>query len=128
MQNSLFLARLIGPVLLAVGVAILVNQRGFRDLAQEFMAGPALLFLPGLLLILAGLAIVLTHNVWTPDWRVVITVFGWLNLIGGVVRLCAPRWVEQTGRTMLRQTHFIPIAAAVWVALGLLLCFFGFRH
>ena len=65
MQTSLFLARLIGPVMLAIGLAVFANQRGFRDMAEEFIASRALIFLSGFLLMPAGLAIVLTHNVWT---------------------------------------------------------------
>jgi hypothetical protein len=76
----------------------------------------------------AGVAIVLTHNVWSADWRVLITLFGWLNAIGGAVRLLAPGWVMETGRTMLRRPGFVTIAAAIWIALGLLFCLFGFSR
>jgi hypothetical protein len=126
MQTSVFLARLIGPVMLVVGLAVFANQRAFRDMAEEFLASRALLFLSGLLIMPMGLAIVLTHKVWTADWRVLITLFGWLNAIGGAVRLLAPDTVMRTGRAMLRQPYFTTIAAAIWVALGLLFCLFGF--
>src|ERR1700710_2435858 len=112
MQTSVFLARLIGPVMLVVGLAVFANQRAFRDMAEEFLASPALLFLSGLLIMPTGLAIVLTHNIWAADWRVLITLFGWLNAIGGAVRLLAPAWVMRTGRAMLRRAYFTPISAA----------------
>jgi uncharacterized protein YjeT (DUF2065 family) len=126
MQTSVFLARLIGPVMLVVGLAVFANPRAFRDMAEEFLASSALLFLSGLLIMPMGLAIVLTHNVWTADWRVLITLFGWLNAIGGAVRLLAPITVMRTGRAMLRRPYFTTIAAAIWVVLGLLFCLFGF--
>jgi hypothetical protein len=126
MQTSVFLARLIGPVMLVVGLAVFANQRAFRDMAEEFLASPALLFLSGMLIMPMGLAIVLTHNVWAADWRVLVTLFGWLNAIGGAVRLLAPVWVIRTGLAMLRRPYFVPLAAAIWVVLGLLFCLFGF--
>jgi hypothetical protein len=128
MQTSLFIARLIGPVMLVIGLAVFANQRGFRDMAEEFMASRALLFLSALLIMPAGLAIVLTHNVWTADWRVLITIFGWLATIGGAVRLFGPLFVVKAGRAVLKQPHFTSVAAAIWVVLGLLFCFFGYRH
>ncbi len=76
----------------------------------------------------AGLAIVLTHNIWTADWRVLITIFGWLNVIGGALRLFAPPFLVKAGKTMLKQPHFTVIAAAIWVVIGLLFCFFGYWH
>src|ERR1700738_2272952 len=128
MSNSVFIARLIGPVMLVIGLAVFANQRAFRDLAEEFLTSRALLFLSGLIIMPAGLAIVLTHNVWTADWRVVITIFGWLCAIGGAIRLVEPPSLVQVGRTLLRRPYFTPIAAAIWVVLGLLFCFFGYLH
>jgi uncharacterized membrane protein YczE len=128
MSTSLFLARLIGPVMLVIGLAVFANQRGFRDMAEEFMASRAMMFLSGLIIMPAGLAIVLTHNLWTADWRVLITIFGWLNVVGGAVRLFEPPFLIKTGRTMLKQPYFTPVAAGIWVVLGLLFCFFGYAH
>src|SRR5664279_696221 len=114
MSTSLFLARLIGPVMLVIGLAVFANQRGFRDMAEEFMASRALMFLSGIIILPAGLAIVLTHNVWTADWRVLITIFGWLNVVGGAIRLIGPPFLAQTGRAMLKQPYFISLAAGIW--------------
>ena len=126
MSTSIFLARLIGPVMLMIGLAVFANQRGFRELAGEFMASRALMFLSGLVIMPVGIAIVLTHNVWTADWRVLITIFGWLNVVGGAIRLVGPPFLTQAGRAMLKQPYFTPVAAGIWVVLGLLFCFFGY--
>jgi hypothetical protein len=128
MSTSVFLARLIGPVMLVIGLAVFANQRAFRELAEEFLASRALIFLSGLLIMPVGLAIVLTHNIWAADGRVMITLFGWLNAIGGAVRLVAPAYVIDAGRAMLKRPNFVPAVAAIWVVLGLLFCLFGFRH
>ena len=128
MSTSVFLARLIGPVMLLIGLAVFTNQQAFRELAEEFLASRALTFLSGLIIMPAGLAIVLTHNIWAVDGRVMITMFGWANLIGGAIRLAVPAYVMQTGRAMLKRPYFIPVAAAIWVVAGALFCLFGFRH
>ena len=64
--------------MLAVGIGIFVNGAIYRLLADEFLRSRALIYLSGLLLMTAGLAIVLTHNVWRADWPVIITILGWL--------------------------------------------------
>jgi hypothetical protein len=128
MSTSVFIARLVGPVMLVIGLAVLANQSEFADVAEEFMASRALLFLSGLITMPVGIAIVLTHNIWTADWRVMITLFGWVNAIGGALRLLAPQLVLRVGDTVLKQPQFTAIAAAIWVTLGLLFCFFGYLH
>jgi hypothetical protein len=87
MQTSVFLARLIGPLFLAVGIGLITNAATYRKMAGEFLASTALVYLSGLLTMTAGLAIILNHNVWVADWRVLITILGWLGVIGGAVRI-----------------------------------------
>ena len=41
MATSIFLARLIGPVMALVGVGVLANEAAFRKMAQEFLRSPA---------------------------------------------------------------------------------------
>ena len=128
MSTSIFLARLIGPVMLVIGLAVFANQRGFRDMAEEFIASRAMMFLAGIVVMPAGLAIVLTHNIWSADWRVLITIFGWLNVVGGAIRLAGPPFLANAGRAMLKQSYFTLVAAGIWVTIGLLFCFFGYAH
>jgi hypothetical protein len=128
MAASAFLARLTGPLLVIVGLSVLFDRRAFRAMAEEFLASRALMFLSGFVLMPAGLAIILTHNVWTADWRVLITLVGWLVAIGGAIRLLAPQQVTGIAHSMLRNPQFIPIAAGLWLVIGAVLCFFGYIH
>src|SRR4029078_13461019 len=105
MATSIFLARLIGPVCLVIGVALLVNGEGFRAMLFEFIDSPALIFLSGIITMVAGLAIVVTHNLWVPEWRALITVIGWLGTIGGAIRIVVPQQTIELGRTMLTNIY-----------------------
>jgi uncharacterized membrane protein len=126
MATSVFLARLIGPVMLAVGIGIFVNGQVYRMLADEFLRSRALIYLSGLLTMTAGMAVILTHNQWVANWPVLITVLGWLAAIGGAVRIVAAQGTERVGRAMLKHRHGLTIAGAVWLAAGAILCFFGY--
>jgi hypothetical protein len=128
MTTSVFLARLIGPVCLAVGLALLLNGAVYRALAQEFLDSPALIFLSGLLTMPVGLAIVLHHNIWVADWRVLITILGWLAAIGGAVRILAPQRAAAVGRTIFANPATIHTSTGVYLVIGASLCFFGYFH
>jgi uncharacterized membrane protein len=127
MSNStFFLARLMGPVMIAVGVGVFVNASTYRSLAEEFLRSRALIYLSGLLAMTAGMAVVLTHNVWVANWPVLITVLGWLAVFGGAVRIICPQSVERIGRKMLANSMALTAAGAIWLAAGAVLTFFGF--
>jgi hypothetical protein len=112
--------------MIAVGIGVFVNGAGYRTLADEFLRSRALIYLSGLLLMTAGMAIVLNHNVWVLGWTILITILGWLATIGGAARIICPQGTERVGRTMLAHPMGLRIAGAVWLAIGLLFCFFGY--
>ncbi len=126
MPTSVFLAKLIGPVFLAVGIGLMVNAAVYRKLAEEFLRSHALIYLSGLLTMTAGLAVVLAHNVWAADWRIIITLLGWLAAIGGALRIVVPQQSERMGRWFMARPARLTVAAAMWLAIGALLCFFGY--
>ena len=126
MANSIFLARLLGPILLAVGAGILINPKPFHTMAGEVVRSVTLVYLFGLFDFAAGLAIVLTHNVWVANWRVLITLLGWLLLIRGAVRILEPESIMRFAGKVMRNKRVVPISGVVTGVLGLVLCYFGY--
>jgi hypothetical protein len=126
MATSVFLAKLIGPVLLVASIGLFLNAAGYRAMAQEFLRSPALIYLAGILTMTAGVAIVLSHNVWVANWPVLITIFGWLSVIGGAARIALPEQTRKLGDTMLRNPRTMQVGGAIWLAIGAILCFFGY--
>jgi hypothetical protein len=126
MDTSLFLAKLIGPTLLAISAAMLVNQDNMRDMATDFLEHRGLIFLAGILTLLGGLAIVLTHNVWEWRWPVIITIFGWLSVIGGAFRIIFPDSVKSMGTAMLQKRGLMTAGGVVQGVIGAWLCYVGY--
>ncbi len=87
MTTSKMIAGLIGPTLVAIGAAILLNFGSFPALAEQVSRDPALIFLSGILLFVAGIAIVRAHNIWAGGWPVLVTILGWLAVLGGLLRM-----------------------------------------
>jgi len=127
MQTSIFLARLIGPVMALVGISLLMNETAFRKMAMEFLRSPALVFLSGMILMPAGLAVVLNHNVWVLNWPLIITLLGWIAVISGALRVFAPDRALKIGKKAIASKEITTTAAAFWLVIGAVLCYFGFR-
>ncbi len=126
METSLFLAQLIGPVLIVIGVGLLLKQTEFREMATDFLSSRALIFVSGLLTLVTGLAIVLTHNVWEFNWPVIITILGWLSVFGGVFRILFPDSVQSMGTSMLDKPAVMTVSGAIQIVLGLWLSYVGY--
>jgi hypothetical protein len=123
---SIFLAKLIGPFFLALGLGLAFNRAAVRSILDELSHNPTLVFLGGVMTMPAGLAIVLTHNVWVADWPLLITVLGWLTVFSGAVRIVSPQSAIQFGRKIYERPNGALFSAAIWLVLGAILCFFGY--
>jgi hypothetical protein len=128
MQNSLFLARLLGPFFLVVGLGVLINRAAVHAVVDEIAHNRALVFFGGVITFPAGLAIVLTHNMWVANWPVLITILGWLAMVTGAVRMLAPQEAIKFGRRFYDQPNAAVFAAGIWIAIGAILCFFGYLN
>ncbi|WP_331376029.1 hypothetical protein [Sinorhizobium chiapasense] len=128
MERSLFLARLLGPTFVAVAIGMLINLGMYETMIAEALRPGTLFYLSGLLSLLAGLAIVNLHNRWQMDWRVIITVLGWLMTIGGIMRIALPQVAIAVGSTIYGGRASTIVAALLTGALGAFLSFKGYMR
>jgi uncharacterized membrane protein HdeD (DUF308 family) len=56
---------------------------------------PPVIYLSGVLLFVAGLAVIRSHNVWARNWTVLVTLSGWCFLVFGLVRMFAASQYRQ---------------------------------
>ncbi len=127
MQPPVFIARFMGPYFVVAGIGMLLNQDAYAAMIAEFVHSNALIFISGVLSLPAGLAILNVHRAWTADWRVIITVLGWLAVIGGIIRLVLPRLTAMIGSTVYSGSAALPIFAVIALVLGGFLSFKGYR-
>jgi hypothetical protein len=55
-------------------------------------------YLNAVILFVVGLALVRAHNRWSWTWPTVITVTGWMLLLGGLYRMVAPEAPQVKGK------------------------------
>ena len=127
MLASRYLAKLIGPLFLAIGAGLLFNGQIYDAMIEQYVASTALIYLSGLMALTFGIAIVLAHNVWIANWRLIITLFGWLLVVGGTIRIVFPQIIQHFGGTIRHLAAAPVIGGALVIVLGLVLCNFGYR-
>jgi len=122
MAHSKLIAGLIGPLLAALGCAMLVNLEIFPVIIDQISHDYGLIVLSGILSLLAGIAIVRVHNIWS-GWQVMVTLFGWLAIAGGLGRMWMPQMAAPIARTFTASPSVLIVPAAVLLALGGFLSF-----
>jgi hypothetical protein len=124
---TIYLSRLIGVVTLIVAAAMLADKAMVVG-AVELLGRdrPALLLL-GVIRVICGAGIVLTHNVWTKGfWPLAVTLTGWAVLVRGVMVLFIPPDVMAGIIEAAHIGDFYYVYAAIPLVLGAYLSLRGF--
>jgi predicted lysophospholipase L1 biosynthesis ABC-type transport system permease subunit len=127
MSTSKYIARLIGPLFLVMGLGMMAEPDTMRALSTEFLSNLSLIYLAGMLALVAGLAIVNAHNRWVADWPVIITILGWLSIIGGVIRLLFPAQVQRLGVGLISNPHGVIVGGIIVLVLGAILSWVAYE-
>lgn len=128
MTTSKTIAALLGPTLMAGAASIFINLNEWPALVDQGFHNPALVFMTGFPVFVAGLAIVYFHNRWTRTWTVVVTVLGWLTLGGGLSRILLPTRLAGIATSAAQTIGVMPIVALVIFAVGAFLSFQAYRR
>lgn len=107
LQIDIFLVQFWGMFIFVLSlIYLLKGKRGINELL-EFSENKSWVSLVGYLALILGLTSINLCNNWTNDWRLLVTLFGWLSLLKGIFLLAFPRWVSKIVNFYRHQTILI---------------------
>jgi uncharacterized protein YjeT (DUF2065 family) len=117
-------ARIMGPWLVIVPGLIATRAAYMGPLASEFFKSDLCVWFAGALLLFFGLLIIAFHQYWRSVAAVLISLFGWILAIRGLVLMAAPD-VYQRATVALDSVPLIRVMFGVLIAMGLYLTYIG---
>src|ERR1700688_2083527 len=123
-----FLSRLIGLYAILVALSMFSRGQASVETVAALLQNPSMVFVLGVVMLAAGLAMVLAHNIWSGGTLVVVvTLVGWMALIKSLFFLFLPPKME--AGVFLGQIHYqqsFYLYAAITLVLGVYLSYGGF--
>jgi hypothetical protein len=127
-QNTIYLAKLFGLFLLILGISMLIQRENAIFLWIALVHNAALVYVVSLVTIVAGLAVVLAHNVWSGGaLPIIVTLLGWITLIKGIFALLLPRDLAMDTFTAFAYDQYFYLYVLICLVLGVYLTVAGFR-
>jgi hypothetical protein len=117
------LAVLMGSALVIVGIT-LFNKSYFSAVMTDLANSKGLLWVTGLITFVMGMVVVALYHAWSTDWRVLVTLLGWLTVIKGAVIILFPSSMMLLYRRFL-SNHLLTYSGVYALILGGLLLFLG---
>ncbi len=102
----------------------MLNTKVMRTVIHEFERNETLLWLAGFFALFIGLFSVSLYGIWSADWRVLVTILGWLSVLKGFACMVFPRGTIGFYKRLKPET-MMPISGGVAFILGLALLYFS---
>ena len=112
-EKSKSIAGIVGPTLI---VMVFSEMKFWNPTLYDSQIVP-LIYLNGVLLFVAGLAIVRSHNIWTKSWQTLITIIGYVLIMIGLLRMLFP----QTQEEQFENNYSIMIFEIALILIGIFL-------
>jgi len=90
MDNSIFLAKFWGWYLIIFFLILSYNPKRIKQIFDD-LYDEKFLITSSFMAIIVGLLNILFHNIWTPDWKLIITLIGWSSLFIGLSLFIFPK-------------------------------------
>jgi hypothetical protein len=97
MDSSLFLAKFWGWYLIIFFLILSLNPNRIKQIFND-LKDEKFLIIGSFIAIIVGLLNILFHNIWEPNWKLIITLIGWIALLKGLFLFIFPQrtvaWLE----------------------------------
>ena len=89
MDNSIFLAKFWGWYLIIFFLILSFNPKRIKQIFTD-LNDEKFLILTAFIAIIVGLVNILFHNVWELNWKIIVTLIGWISLFIGLALFIFP--------------------------------------
>ena len=125
---ELIIERVVALFYLILGLSCIFQGRIWMELSKELLKKPKSLILWSIQWLPLGLIVIMGHNLWVSDWRILVTLAGWVVTLKCALYLLFPRWsdfVQNWSERFLGS--YLRVGGIVVAALGVILTFMSFQ-
>ena len=90
MENSILLAKFWGWYLIIFFLILSLNPKRIKQVFND-LSDEKFLIISSLVAIIMGLLNILFHNIWELNWKLIITLIGWVSLFIGLALFIFPK-------------------------------------
>jgi uncharacterized protein YjeT (DUF2065 family) len=118
--------QILGLTYLAIGLGMSVSRNFYKVMINKMIENEAVLFVTGLLVFVTGYFMVAYHNTWSGGWTIVITVFGWLALLKGLMMVVIPDKSIKLYNSIMISEKQLGFYGVIVFVLGVVLTYLGY--
>lgn len=126
MDNSIFLAQVLGPLFSILGISLLVHENSMKKILKNLEENPFLIFLSGTIALFSWLIIILSVGDNNYLFEKVLLLLGFIGFFKGIMLLVFPKIWKKSEKHFSLLYKYTSLLAMIPILLGVYLCIVGF--
>ena len=118
--------QILGLFYLAMGLGMLADPRFYKEMINKMIDNEAVFFVTGLLIFIMGYFLVAYLNIWIGGWTIIITIFGWLTLLEGLMMIVIPEKSIKLYNSIKVSKGQLSIYGVIVFVLGIIFTYLGY--
>lgn len=118
METSLFLAKFWGWYLIIFFLILSFNPRRIKQIFED-LKDEKFLILTSFIALIVGLLNILFHNIWQPDWKLILTLIGWAALFIGLSLFIFPKrtvaWLQYINIKLVQTLYILLLLTGLFL-------------
>ena len=118
MDTSIFLAKFWGWYLILFFIILSFNPKRIKQIFNN-LKDEKFLILSSFIAIIMGLLNILFHNIWELNWKLIITLIGWIALFIGLALFVLPKltvaWLQVTNIKFVQVTYTLLLMIGLYL-------------
>lgn len=123
MQNAMWVGSIFGPFLVVLGLWMLFYYENTMKVVASLKNSPGVLYMMGVINLLIGLSVLSQYHAWAWGLPFLVTLFGWVVLIRGLMAFFVPQCLVSKKVTSADYLRIKGVVLLVW---GFGLCWLAF--
>ena len=118
-----YIAQIFGPILILTGIYAIFLRHECEKTCDDFHESVALMWMESFVSFVIGLGVVNIYSDWSANWKIFVTLFGWLCIIRGFLCLFFPHHFCQWHKNHYANMIIVGILRLVF---GVVFMFLGY--
>jgi uncharacterized membrane protein len=126
MDANYCVSQILGIILLSMSLGFAIQPQHYQTVFHELMSHAGSKFLSGMIPLITGTLLILTHHTWENAWGIFIGVLCWSIFIKGLMRIVIPKISDRMILKCIDRPEYVRISVAIGLIFGVALCYHGF--
>lgn len=126
MEATLFLSKLIGLSMFIIGLGLIFKWRDFREMIIELISNKGIFYLLVIIELIAGIALILSHNIWDSLLESLVSLIGWMMAAEATLYMFMSHKKIEGFIEYFNEKSFYKIGSAIYIILGIYFIYNGF--